>query len=222
VNRTPTFLLVILTAVMPLSGSIMLSVSPVSGTIETNVTPDNVEYVSWSQTIEYGDVSIEPYLSSSSDSDVEYSAFLTTSLGPGTTLADEVASQNFVMPADSPAAYVTLFAGLDLTPGNYYLVLAGDLSGAALAWEAAAPNPLPPPPIIPTSVIHLAPGVSLGTDGVSTSPSIAEYVPASDFSGQPPDPLLFQITSDTPEPSTWMLVAIGFLGLFVRTGSNET
>jgi hypothetical protein len=66
-------------------------------------------------------------------------AWLTTSVGPGTTAADVVTSTTLNFPG-FPAAMTPIFSGLSLPAGTYYLTLynAASTSGAWSATDAPA------------------------------------------------------------------------------------
>ncbi|MBL8209422.1 MAG: hypothetical protein JNK87_01850 [Bryobacterales bacterium] len=50
--------------------------------------------------------------------------FLTTQIGPGTTIANEAAA-NVTVPVPSGVSTIALFSGLTLTAGDYWLVITG-------------------------------------------------------------------------------------------------
>ena len=85
-----------------------------------------LEYLaqSWTQTSEYDNVSISAaFANFLGDAGNSVTAYLTSSIGPSTTSA--IATTTVSEPA-SGDAMVSLFSGLDLTAGTYYLVLQGD------------------------------------------------------------------------------------------------
>ena len=94
-----------------------------------------VNYGSWTQTVPTTDTSIG-IIVTAADSKVTGTghAWLMTQVGPGTTSAYEIASADFTAPvitnwADlTTAPYTTVFTGLNLSPGTYYLVLTGPAS----------------------------------------------------------------------------------------------
>src|SRR4051794_18353401 len=67
---------------------------------------------SWSQTNRYTNVTIATHLSSFGVPQQTGRAYLTRRLGPGTTVADEIASLSFTFPLQ--ASDVTLFSGVTL------------------------------------------------------------------------------------------------------------
>jgi hypothetical protein len=131
-------------------------------------------------------------------------AYLTTRIGPGTTMADEIASTSYsVTGRDFDPTDDTLFTGLTLEPGAYFLVLTGYGPGG---WQVAHADE---PPIV-------AAGVSASNIGGGAL-GLALYPPANSFvvSGF----LEYSVTGMTapttvPEPSTPLLIACAMLVLF--------
>jgi len=158
--------------------------------------------VAWTQTGTFSGATvyaeIDPGGNGTTPSTETGTAYLTTQIGPGTTVADEIASTSFSVtglafdPTDDP-----LFTGLTLGPGTYYLVLTATGSQPG-GWEITSTG------ITPVT----APGVTdidLGHQGTGT----ASYPPALSFSLVNGNPLEFSVTgtsSATPEPSTLPLV----------------
>ncbi len=76
-------------------------------------------------------------------------AYLTTQIGPGTTAANEIASSSSVITlagSQVTAPYTfspqTIFSGLSLGPGNYYLLLSGTFSTTNAWWVSSASSGL--------------------------------------------------------------------------------
>jgi len=141
-------------------------------------------------------------------------AFLTTSLGPGTTqAADEVAATGTIVaqnvtPANGVAAPLfTFFTGLTLDPSTTYYLSLFPVSGGTSSWDF---NPFTTSTDVGTTlnpVFLRAPAV----DGV--------YAPASEFTNQTFGLGYFSVTGDAsaiPEPATVALVAAGLLGITLR------
>lgn len=79
-------------------------------------------------------------------------AYLTTRIGPGTTTANQLASVPFSVTGIDTPVLTTLFSGLTLGAGTYYLVLSSPPNESA-GWEFGRCCPAPPP--------VTAPGVTL-------------------------------------------------------------
>ena len=100
----------------------------------------------WSTTSAYQNVSISAWLSGSAAvgglTTGPLEAYLTTSIGPGATSATQVASTviNVSLPSAS-SVEVSLFSGLTLAPGTYYLVLSGNFPLLPAQWaECQSPS----------------------------------------------------------------------------------
>lgn len=163
--------------------------------------------VSWTQTGTYINVDIGANLiSNGSSSPATGTAYLMSRIGPGTTAADQVAAPLAVSVLGNPGinAMTTIFTGLTLGPGSYYLVIAPDaVSGTdALYWDGIVP---------PSATLDT--GVTLGPAQI-LSGTQAAYAPASTFTTSTITPI-FIVTGTTapvssaPEPASALLVALG-------------
>ena len=118
--------------------------------------------VQWASALPFEDVSVTANLSSAPGHSGGATAYLTTSLGPGTTVADEIARVTFTLP-DFAAASLTvpLFSGLTLPAGHYYLVVTPDTPENGV-WRASEPGDITtfvfPHPDPPDGTITAAPG----------------------------------------------------------------
>jgi len=148
-------------------------------TIVSTTTHGNDGYLyvtgaaAWSQTGTYTNVSIviaaDPGGDGIHNHTASGTAYLTTQVGAGTTVANEVARASYSVTgvAFSPGL-VTLFTGLTLGPGTYYLVVDPQNGGGWEVWDFG---------ITPTT----APGVAvLGELDFYPNPT-ASYPPASPF-----------------------------------------
>jgi len=78
--------------------------------------------VTWSQTTTYTGVTISAWLDTANGAAAPAMAYLTNSLGPGA--ADVVSPAALVVPTgQTTPALTTLFTGLTLPPGTYYLTI---------------------------------------------------------------------------------------------------
>jgi hypothetical protein len=153
--------------------------------------------VSWSQTNTYGGVSVFADLNGfgSSGSGI---AYLTTSIGPGTTSADEAAApDNFTFP--SAQQNVQLFSGLDLGPGTYYLTIYGT-GGWGLAQNPS------------TTIVTEDTGAALGQPYYSNDLTFPTFIPAADYATPIACCLVFAVDG-TPVPEPNQQWSIGFVGL---------
>ena len=149
--------------------------------------------VSWTQAIPYENVSISVDFTAFGQSAETGRAFLSTSIGTGASIADQVAYTAFTFP--SAENDVVLFSGLNLPSGQYYLSLVGDSSSWGSGWIVSD-----------SPTIAIGPGVTLGSSYGFTSPSLS-YLPASSVydGGSIPN---FTVTGTAiPEASTYGIYA---------------
>lgn len=179
-------------------------------TIYSTFVPQVVGYLSgsspqaaaaaWSQTDMFGDVSVAVRIDGGGATN-SGTAYLTTRFGPGTTLADEIAHASYSVsgPQFQPQT-VTLFSGLTLGPGTYYLTIVG------AGWEYAGSNITP----------VMAPGVqTVFRERLGTLP-FASYPPSGNFQPEfvpppgfpPPSYWQYSVTS-IPEPTPAALLLFG-------------
>lgn len=155
----------------------------------------------WTQTSAYTNVNVSAVLTNASGigAGLAMHAFLTNAIGAGTTVANEIASVGFNL-TPGIAQNVSLFSGLSLGPGNYFLVLQPDGGSTGQGGWAAA---------VPTIVTDG--GVTRVGDRFSST--AAGYAPASTLNLiNQSQQLLYSVetaNSAVPEPSTAALVAAG-------------
>lgn len=171
--------------------------------------------VGWSATLGYTNVTISAQIQSNNPVGSTGQAFLTTSIGPGTTVAQEVAETSFVFPSFtgtwSDSQNLTLFTGLTLAAGvHYYLTIAPD-PGITAGWNYGGALSSDDPG---TANLGLYAVSNDGRPGNGKDP--AAYIPASAFaidSTAQPD---YSVTGTAvPEPSSLTFLGIG-LALFAR------
>lgn len=144
-------------------------------------------------------------------SGVEGTFYLTNNIGPGTTIANQIAVDQ-VFGLTSTFAPVTLFSNLSIGPGSYYVVMVPtSASSGGGGWSSSPEGVASVPPVI------VGPGVTdLGGGG---STSLAIYAPASvlccgGFST--PNNVYATITGNqisVPEPVSIAILATGVAGL---------
>jgi hypothetical protein len=84
----------------------------------------------WQTRLAFEDVTVTADLSGLPSGTGTATAFLTTKVGPGTTVADEIARATVSLPDFFASSHtVTLFSGLDLAPANYYLSIFSATNG---------------------------------------------------------------------------------------------
>jgi len=146
---------------------------------------------SWIQSSAFTGVSIDAVLVANSTATIG-TAYLTNQIGPGATVANQIASAPFTFPTGSPAD-TNLFSGLILPAATYYLVLTTASNGF---WEFTN-----------SETVTTAPGTSFNSDYFSTRNNA--YPPASNFNSGDAG-FLFSVTgtASVPEPSTLALLLI--------------
>lgn len=165
-------------------------------------------YSSWFTPSDFQNVSI------SADVVGSGTAYLTTAVGPGAIPSDLVATSSF---SNSTLGDATLFTGLSLSNGTYYLVLTGPPvgpDGQTPDWAVSySPS------------IATAAGVILGIDARSNllafDPSFPPDSPFHDdnlyggFTGN----YLFEVSGDStavPELEPWMMMSSGIVIVLLR------
>jgi hypothetical protein len=213
--RTPARFVAVLAAysvaVLPLGATTIIStINGLAGYtgLGTFATIVQAAESSWMQTGTFSGVNIAAEIDPAGSSSVSHTstgtAYLMTQVGPGTTPANELANAPFsVTGTQFNPTLVTLFTGLTLGPGIYYLVLSAPASQSA-GWDIAD---------IPTTPTT-APGVTL-VDGNLRGPE-ALYPPSTNFSNAFGNLLEYSVTGNAvPEPSTLVLFFAGFAGLAI-------
>lgn len=143
-------------------------------------------------------------------------AFLMNQVGPGTTVANQLAVSpfNFVFNTNlQTVSYVSLFSGLSLVPGTYYVVMASN-----------SPSTFSQGITIGTGVTYLtAPGTTVGVPQFTQPPNLnAIYPPASTWGNSGLGNRFFTVTGDPtgtepiPEPATLLLLGAGLGGIAAK------
>jgi len=183
--------------------------------LSTLIHSASILSTSWSQSQAYTGVAIAVLVNSPTFGQSPLAdAYLTTRIGPGTTVTDEIAHTQFAVPLQLPVcsqmscgAYVTLFSGLSLGPGDYFLTLGPDAARTFLAGWFPVTSP----------TVLLDTGVTQGA--TFFSPAMAPYAPASAFGGNN-FPMNFIVTGTAvgaiPEPATAPLIGVGALLLVLK------
>jgi hypothetical protein len=164
--------------------------------------------ISWIASDAFSNVNISINLNA--DPGATAMAYLTTSIGPGTTINDEIASGSFGFPSTS--SLVSVLSGLYLQAGTYYLIIEGTASGnnGDGIWQGT-----------PAPTLSSNPTVIANREYFYEN-SISGYPPAADqfsYSTALVPNFEFTITgTPIPEPSTLSLIFLGSgVLIYVRT-----
>jgi len=148
----------------------------------------------WSMNQRFRHVTISAHLTNGGGS-ARGIAYLMRSIGPGTTCADEVANVHFDLPLGYQGMF-TLFSGLDLAAGDYWLVFSKPRRGpfSYANWTTSTPSNL----TMGNRVRYL------GMAWVNSEDRIGEYVPASDFNVFTDQfPYQFEVTGEPVRSAPW-------------------
>ena len=160
-------------------------------------------FATWQQTVPYDVVDISIDLASGGVSNSVGNAYLTTSMGPGTTVADEVAHTTFTAHPGSPVS-TKLFSNVTLAPAAAYFLMIFANPGNSIDWAATnSPD------------LALGQGVFLnqltsGSAEAAFNGSFAPYPPATLGIGFQ-DWLLLDVEA-VPEPGNFCIVLGALLG----------
>jgi hypothetical protein len=123
--------------------------------------------VGWTQADTYDAVSVSAKLGSGGPTDQTGRAYLTTQIGPGTSVSNQIAFTYFTFPSEP--IDLPLFQGLHLPPGSYYLSIIGDSSTWGSQWATgSATNATSAPDV-------------LFLEAFGASGAMNDYFPASPF-----------------------------------------
>jgi hypothetical protein len=166
--------------------------------------------VGWTQADTFAAVSVSAKVGANGAANQTGRAYLTTQIGPGTIVANEIASTNFIFPVE--AANLVLFSGLILPPGSYYLSIIGDSTNRACCWAGGGT----------TNVITGTTVTCLGGFGAAGG-VVSNYFPASPvYVDSPIPPMLTVGGTDMNHPAlqisqsgnsvliSWTTNSIGF------------
>ena len=142
--------------------------------------------MSWGQSVTYSNIAITMPLQDSTlggpIGGVEGTAYLMNQIGPGTTPANEVVPPAAVSGLPATFAPRTLFSGLTLPAGTYFVVLVSTNTSPLSMSPAGTLSPV------------VTSGVGVGVGGGAAAVTPAAYPPATTVG--PNMPLLITITGD--------------------------
>jgi hypothetical protein len=183
----------------------------VTGPTPFNITGEIADVISWGQSTAYTNVTITMPLADVTGGGpiggVEATVYLMNQVGPGTTAANQVAAPVSILGLGASFTTRTLFSGLTLPPGNYYIVVVRTTTASAAVEGSSTPT------------VTAGSGVADRGDGVTFT--LAGYPPASNFTPTPlqlPTNVFITVTGDattlppTPAPSSLILLLTGLAG----------
>jgi hypothetical protein len=170
-----------------LSATALSAANIVTVTGPFNFNNNGTSYVSWTQTAAYSGVSIAATFVNGSPSAPGAAAsgnvYLTTQTGAGTTVAQQIATA----PVSSTATggggtSMTLFTGLTLNAGTYFLVMSPTVAFGAnsMAWSFGSPV-----------TVTTAAGVTANTS--FSASAVAAYPPASTFTNTKGQGMMYSV-----------------------------
>jgi PEP-CTERM motif-containing protein len=162
----------------------------------------------WTETGTYSNVTITFLLNGGVTFNGTGTAYLMNQIGPGTTAANEVATPFAITAPVATSSFITLFSGLNLGPGTYFLLV----DGANASTPVGASGTGSPTYTEDSGVGSVHEVIVSGTE--------AAFAPASTFSTST-NALFFTVTgtagaaSSAPEPGTLAMLGTGFGGLIL-------
>lgn len=169
----------------------------------------------WTQTSSYTNVTISAEINTGQTPGAIGDAYLTNQIGTGTTTANQIAATAYsVTGANNAYSDVTLFTGLTLGPGTYYLVITSpdyNTTSNGEGWELDLSSGVADTGVALMSAVNTYPN-----SGIQT------YAPADSFTGNiGGNSYDFSVTAEptaaTPEPAplACLIAAVG-LGAVLR------
>jgi hypothetical protein len=210
------FLLVALAASTEAATTYISETGPSGGNVA--VEPSQFMAESWTQSVTLTNVQILADLAADGGLSTG-TVYLTNALGNGTTSATNQVAINASAPftAGDTAAFQTLFTGLTLGPGTYYLVVTGTGPGQSDGnfWEAASPVTQ----VTATGITYNGLFQSNGTGETQSG-----YAPSASFFSLSAFTLQFAVdsTSTVPEPATYILTAGALLFFAAAKYAKQT
>jgi len=161
----------------------------------------------WSTPVPLQDVRITALLTNGLAPPASGTAFLTTSIGPGTTLAQLVAQTAVTVSCSVCLQEVTLFTGLNLPAGTYWISFTKP-SDSFLSWALSNPA------VISTSAGAQYLGFAYLNGGYDPFPAGNSFL-------IPPDPDIWTLGYDfsvttVPEPASLYLFIAGFAAILAK------
>lgn len=175
-----------------------------------SIGSNQAQTAGWSATQDYSNVVVSALISGPAAG--TFTAFLTTSIGPGTTGADEVAQITMNFPGFNPGTLTPIFTGINLPGDTYYLTLFNSENTNG-GWSSTET----PAIVADIGAAHLFSGFFITNENPLPYPPAADF---ADLSSQDGRTLIYSVeTSEIPEPATayaGVLVLLGVLAARIR------
>jgi uncharacterized protein (TIGR03437 family) len=180
--------------------------------------------VGWSQTKTYSNVAVSAKLfyggAFQGSTSGNFKAYLSTSIGPG---AVALATQSVAIPASAttPVSY-TIFSGLTLTPGTYYVTIAAPDALSNPGWETGSESLM-----LDSGITPLGTRVSVNVDLSAPYQATLSMSPAAvQFTVEVPAPVatsavVTSSNSPTISPNTWIEIHGTNMAQVANIWSNE-
>lgn len=183
--------------------------------------------VGWTSSLNFSDVTITAQVASNNPVGATGEAFLTTEIGTGATVSNEVAETSFVFPDFNGtfSGQLTLFSGLSLSAGTtYFLTIAPD-AGFTAGWadtqdgtiSSDDPNlTVEPGTTGYYSFVNDPPYTNPGPGPAAFIPASAFVVPGAGEYGSIEPNLIYSVNGTVvPESSPFALLGVGFCITFI-------
>ena len=213
-TKTALSCLLLILAANSVRATTLISVTVPDSDLSPLTVLNEAYAASWTLSQPYSNVSILVAVGSFGGLELE-TAYLTNSIGPGTSQANnEVASTSFIFPDVNAPTWITIFSGLNLGPGTYYLMLdEAGLGGGNGVWFGNLGG---------ANSVTLGPGVLQGPEyllfpRVVQGPSI--YPPSTQFLTPFHLGLEYSVIA-IPEPASSFVTALGLGALGVLAWAN--
>lgn len=198
---------------VPASAATIIQTGPTyNGFAAYNINANETHEVGFQINDAYANVQVYANLSGGNNtSPVDGTVYLTTQIGPGTTVVNEIASSPFSVSWFAPQEMLLISIPY-LPAGQYFLTIGSTSTTASVNWEATA---------FLTNNFVAPDAVDLGFGRANTG-NVALYPPASSFVDAQSQDVMYRVTGDiaAPEPSAFWLLGVAIPSLVRKRRRN--